>query len=106
MDEKSEVIEMTADIVSAYVGNNSVTAADLPGPGRHLIGRRGAGSRAEGAGGADPPFDHAGFPDLPGGRPQVQVAEAAPAYQVQHEPRGISRQVGLAEGLSDGRAEL
>ncbi|HLK24816.1 MAG TPA: MucR family transcriptional regulator [Caulobacteraceae bacterium] len=31
MDEKSEVIEMTADIVSAYVGNNSVTAADLPG---------------------------------------------------------------------------
>ena len=31
MDEKSEVIEMTAEIVSAYVGNNSVTAADLPG---------------------------------------------------------------------------
>jgi predicted transcriptional regulator len=30
MDEKSEVIEMTADIVSAYVGNNSVSAADLP----------------------------------------------------------------------------
>src|ERR687889_1729808 len=31
MDDKSEVIEMTADIVSAYVGNNSVAAADLPG---------------------------------------------------------------------------
>jgi len=31
MIEKSEVIEMTADIVSAYVGNNAVTAADLPG---------------------------------------------------------------------------
>jgi predicted transcriptional regulator len=30
MEEKSEIIEMTADIVSAYVGNNSVTAADLP----------------------------------------------------------------------------
>ena len=30
MDEKSEVIEMTADIVSAYVGNNTVTAGDLP----------------------------------------------------------------------------
>ena len=30
MDEKAEVIEMTADIVSAYVGNNSVAAADLP----------------------------------------------------------------------------
>jgi predicted transcriptional regulator len=31
MDEKSEVIEMTADIVSAYVGNNTVSAAELPG---------------------------------------------------------------------------
>ncbi|HYF23539.1 MAG TPA: MucR family transcriptional regulator [Caulobacteraceae bacterium] len=30
MDEKAEIIEMTADIVSAYVGNNSVSAADLP----------------------------------------------------------------------------
>lgn len=29
MDDKSEIIEMTADIVSAYVGNNSVAAADL-----------------------------------------------------------------------------
>ena len=31
MEEKSDVIEMTADIVSAYVGNNSVAATDLPG---------------------------------------------------------------------------
>ncbi len=31
MEDKSEVIEMTADIVSAYVGNNSVSAAELPG---------------------------------------------------------------------------
>src|SRR4051794_36091178 len=30
MDDKSEVIEMTADIVAAYVGANSVSAADLP----------------------------------------------------------------------------
>jgi predicted transcriptional regulator len=30
MDDKAEIIEMTADIVSAYVGNNSVAAADLP----------------------------------------------------------------------------
>lgn len=31
MSEKPEYIEMTADIVSAYVGHNSVSAADLPG---------------------------------------------------------------------------
>lgn len=30
MDDRSEIIEMTADIVSAYVGNNTVATADLP----------------------------------------------------------------------------
>jgi len=30
MDDKFELIEMTADIVSAYVGNNSVAVSDLP----------------------------------------------------------------------------
>jgi predicted transcriptional regulator len=30
MDDKAEIIEMTTDIVSAYVGNNTVVAGDLP----------------------------------------------------------------------------
>src|ERR1700741_3874074 len=30
MSEESEFVELTADIVSAYVGNNSVSAAGLP----------------------------------------------------------------------------
>jgi predicted transcriptional regulator len=30
MDDKAELIEMTADIVSAYVGANTVAAEDLP----------------------------------------------------------------------------
>ena len=30
MENKSELIEMTADIVSAYVGNNSVSTTELP----------------------------------------------------------------------------
>ena len=30
MDDKSELIEMTADIVAAYVGANSVASGDLP----------------------------------------------------------------------------
>jgi len=30
MDEKSEILEMTADIVSAYVGNNTIATSDLP----------------------------------------------------------------------------
>ena len=31
MDDKSEIIEMTADIVSAHVSNNSVSTGELPG---------------------------------------------------------------------------
>ena len=31
MDDNSAIIEMTADIVSAYVGNNNVQAAEVPG---------------------------------------------------------------------------
>jgi predicted transcriptional regulator len=30
MEDKSAIIEMTTDIVSAYVGNNSVSANDIP----------------------------------------------------------------------------
>lgn len=30
MDTQAELLEMTADIVSAYVGNNTVPASDLP----------------------------------------------------------------------------
>ena len=30
LDDRSELLEMTADIVSAYVGNNSVSAGELP----------------------------------------------------------------------------
>jgi predicted transcriptional regulator len=30
MDERAEIIEMTADIVSAYVGNNTVSTGELP----------------------------------------------------------------------------
>lgn len=31
MEDKSAIIEMTTDIVSAYVGNNTVAANDIPG---------------------------------------------------------------------------
>jgi len=31
MDEKADIIEMTAEIVAAYVENNTVPTADLPG---------------------------------------------------------------------------
>ena len=31
MEDNSQLLEMTADIVSAYVGNNNVQAAEVPG---------------------------------------------------------------------------
>ena len=31
MDDKAEIIEMTAEIVAAYVENNTIAMADLPG---------------------------------------------------------------------------
>ena len=30
MENKTEIVELTADIVAAYVGNNAVPSADLP----------------------------------------------------------------------------
>ena len=54
MDEKSEVIEMTADIVSAYVGNNSVAAADLPGLSQSAPRARGGGWSGAAAAAAAP----------------------------------------------------
>ena len=90
MDEKSEVIEMTADIVSAYVGNNSVAAADLPNL-IQSVHRALAGISSSG---------------LPGRRPEIQVAQASPSHEVQYEPRRIPREVGSSEGLPYGCAEL
>ncbi len=53
MDDKSEIIEMTADIVSAYVGNNSVAMGDLPnliqGVHRALTGVAAGGEAVEAA---------------------------------------------------------
>ena len=53
MDDKSEIIEMTADIVAAYVGANTVPASDLPSliqsVHRALTGVAGGGEIAEAA---------------------------------------------------------
>jgi predicted transcriptional regulator len=60
-DGKSEFIELTADIVSAYVGNNSVSAVELPA----LI-----------------QAVHNAISGIGGGEPEVPVAPQAPAVSV------------------------
>jgi predicted transcriptional regulator len=53
MEERADVIEMTADIVSAYVGSNAVAAVDLPSliqaVHRALIGMSGEAQAPEAA---------------------------------------------------------
>ena len=61
MDDKSEIIEMTADIVSAYVGNNSVAANDLPALIQSI---------------------HRALTGVAGGEPPVEAAPREPAVPV------------------------
>jgi predicted transcriptional regulator len=74
MEDKAEIIEMTTDIVSAYVGNNTVTAADLPSLIQSVhqaltgVVTGVVEVEAQGACGPAQEVDHPGLSDLPGGR--------------------------------------
>ena len=57
MDDKSELIDMTADIVAAYVSANSVAPAELPGLIRSVHGALGGVTTA--AAPAEPPKEPA-----------------------------------------------
>jgi predicted transcriptional regulator len=73
MDSKNNLVELTADIVAAYVGNNSVSQADLP----KLIGDiyRSLASATNGA--ADAKFD------APEAKPAVAVKKSiTPDYLI------------------------
>ena len=112
--EPDDLVQLTADIVSAYVSNNKVGSAEL---GKLIEDVHGRCKRAPngpaapepgaaGAGGADPQVGHAGLHRLAGGRTEVQVAEAAPAGTYGMTPDEYRVEVGPAARLSDGRAEL
>jgi predicted transcriptional regulator len=85
-DGSDLLIELTAEIVAAYVSNNSVAANDLPGvicTGPRCIGRD-CSPQAEdvmekpkpAVSGA--PVDPERSSGLPGGWPKVQIPQAAP----------------------------
>ena len=90
-------IELTAEIVSAYVSNNTVAAGDIPGLINQVHaalarvsgeGGRGAGRAAE-AGGVGEKIDHARTHRLSRGRQEIQVAQAPFAHAVQHDAGAI-----------------
>ena len=115
MNEKSSnYIELTADIVSAYVSNNSVSAGDIPA----LISQvHSALLRvSNGQGEVSPETLKPAvavkksitpeLSDLPRGRQEVQIAQAPSAHAVQHDARALPREMGPAAGLPDGRAQI
>src|SRR4051794_37315955 len=104
-------VELTSDVVSAYVSNNSVSRVDLPA----LIGSvhaalSGASAPAAAKEELTPPvpINKTIRPDLhhqPRGRPPVQVHEAAPLV-TRHDAGAVSDEMGLAPGLSYGGVGL
>ena len=116
MDEanKTDLVELTAEIISAYVSNNTVVPEALPAVIADVhealskaAQRIGPAEREElRPAVARQEIRHARLHRLPGGRKEVQVFEAASAHPLQSLARGIPREVGPAARLPDGCTEL
>ena len=107
-------IELTAQIVSAYVSNNSVPADDLSALINQVHSAFSRVSSGQSESRCEPPqardfgqeVDHARLHRLSRRRQEIQVAQAPSAHAIQHDARAIPREMGPAAGLSDGGAEL
>ena len=95
--DTTNTIGLTAEIVSAYVSNNTVASADIPALINQVhtallrvtSGEAQPALRAAQAGCADQAFDQSRLHRLPGGRQEVQVAQAPSAHAVQHDAGAI-----------------
>ena len=110
----NDLIDLSTEIVCAYVSHNALSMTDLPKliADVHLALR---GLRSETAlpiveelkpAVAVQEIGRARLHHLPRRRQEVQVAEAPSAHALRSVARGISREVGPAARLSDGRAQL
>ena len=101
--EQDNLIELTAEIVSAYVSTNNIASGDLPSlinqvhsraaSHRDRRGRAGAGAAEAGRRGEE--VRDAGLHRLPGGREEVQVAEAAPSHALRPDAGGVPGRSGV-----------
>ena len=104
---------MTADVVAAYVSNNTLPTAQLAevinavyqSLGAGGSGRR-SGVRTGETGSPGSQVDYSGLLDLLGGRQKIEDAQTASALDIQYDARRIPRAVGVGARLSDGRPEL
>ena len=99
-------IELTAQIVSAYVGNNSVPAPDLSAlisQVHSALSRVSSGqselARAAQARDFGQEVDHARPHRLSGRRQEIQVAQAPSAHAIPHDARAIPRQMGACRRI-------
>ena len=90
---EEELLRMTADVVAAYVSNNTLPTAQLAevinavyGSLKGLESQRIAGAAAGTGetGGANPQVDHRGLFDLPRRRQKAEDAEAASTLDLQY----------------------
>ena len=108
------LVELTAEVVAAYVSNNVVPTSELPSLiadvhsalGQTKTGVGAAAGRKAEAGGAGSQVAAAGLHHLSRRRTEVQVAEAASDDSLRHDAGGVPREVGIAGRLSDGGARL
>ena len=111
--EQSDVVSLTAELVSAYVGNNVVAVPDLPGLIASVHGALTGLGRAGGPARPEKPVPSVPIKksvtprlsDQLGRRSQIQVLEAASVRTGAHT-RGLQAKMGPAGGLSDGGSEL
>ena len=109
-----DLLKFASDIVAAYVSNNPIPVSEIP----HMIksihstlGGLSSGIPGDVATTQKPavPVKKSitpGICDLPGRRQETQNAEALSALALRALAGGLSREMGPARRLSDGRAEL
>mgnify|MGYP003678078425 CR=1 FL=1 len=104
---RSELLQMSSDIVSSYLGNNAVATSQISdviekvyGTVASLAGDETAGLNME---------DNPAVPVRRSVTPDYLVCledEASSAHKLQHDPGRIPGQVAVAGGLPDGCPEL
>jgi hypothetical protein len=113
-DTQAVLVDLTKDIVSAYVSHNIVPASELTGLIHDVHGALGSlmghavEAPKEEQKPAVPPKEvhHARLSDLSGRRKALQVAQAAPEDPLQPLAGAIPREMGSASRLPDGCSRL
>ena len=113
--EPSRSTTLTAEVVAAFVANNSLPIGDLPSlihavrgaleNSRQSANRYNAAAGETRAGSFGPQVDHARFHHMSRRRKELQIA-ATPFEGARNESGGVSGEVESSGGLSDGRAKL